>query len=634
MECSGADLSKAHVVYYLSKSGKMEPPHMMEVPHSSHAGLRLKDVKQRLTVLRGSALPNMFSWAYKRSYKNKYIWLDLSEEDVIVPGRDGEYVLKGSELIDDFQDKMMKHSSNLDAVNNKQTEVHQSRYLGAEIWLNKEKAKANLHEPALMLTYPQHDAYVKYSNFSQDTLGTGVQVRSKRKTIDSFIHRNNLEAGVSTGSDESQLDNKISSSSDLSDSSSKKSNDVGVYKRSSPVLARRSCCSDAATQTEEKEWLVAVGIRDHACRTLKQNGHNAFSNQWKVFDQKHVHDPSQAEASLLSMISGELASEKNLTSQNKSENDHSDQSQDKHSTKLKHTSASRVIYQSQDKHSTKLKHTSASRVIYQILSCGGIDTKSQNVLSENDEKPAISKKRSPRRQLSRLLQGPSPPSSRGGSKSVTPKSNRSPESLSSRMGTPLAHSCELSLENIEHHDISNLSIPPSSEIGLVTALPSPSYDIELSKSNGRCSSFSSRVSASRSQEFKDTRTTFDTLCKTPKGSPIHEDYRTMTNASKAVSPIQLFSAQKDTNREGWTSQSQRVYPSQAANFLNCTENFQQLRLRSNWKDLSPVREKSQLGQINNRENDRVIKQETWTKDLLLQKNTIYSSSEGGFTLPI
>lgn len=92
----------------------------------------MKDVIDRLTVLRGSGMPSLFSWSCKRyflfpfffydldfllllfsssgfshsflqcvrSYKNGYVWNDLSENDVIHPAEGAEYVLKGSEVIE------------------------------------------------------------------------------------------------------------------------------------------------------------------------------------------------------------------------------------------------------------------------------------------------------------------------------------------------------------------------------------------------------------------------------------------------------------------------------------------------------------------------------------------------------
>ncbi|XP_020260008.1 protein UPSTREAM OF FLC [Asparagus officinalis] len=45
-------------------------------------------------------MPSMYSWSCKRSYKNGFVWHDLSEDDLILPVHGNEYVLKGSELLD------------------------------------------------------------------------------------------------------------------------------------------------------------------------------------------------------------------------------------------------------------------------------------------------------------------------------------------------------------------------------------------------------------------------------------------------------------------------------------------------------------------------------------------------------
>ncbi|KAG8371424.1 hypothetical protein BUALT_Bualt13G0086200 [Buddleja alternifolia] len=87
------------VVYYLSRNGQLEHPHFMEVPvSSSQVGLYLKDVINRLNVLRGIGMASMYSWSCKRSYKNGFVWHDLAENDFIYPAHGHEYVLKGSEL--------------------------------------------------------------------------------------------------------------------------------------------------------------------------------------------------------------------------------------------------------------------------------------------------------------------------------------------------------------------------------------------------------------------------------------------------------------------------------------------------------------------------------------------------------
>ncbi|KAK9134326.1 hypothetical protein Syun_013656 [Stephania yunnanensis] len=92
--------TKVQVIYYLCRNGHLEHPHFMEVTHLASQYLRLKDVMERLTVLRGKGMPSLYSWSCKRSYKNGFVWSDLDENDVIHPCEGAEYVLKGSELIE------------------------------------------------------------------------------------------------------------------------------------------------------------------------------------------------------------------------------------------------------------------------------------------------------------------------------------------------------------------------------------------------------------------------------------------------------------------------------------------------------------------------------------------------------
>nr|QEG03043.1 upstream of FLC1 protein isoform X1 [Cymbidium ensifolium]QEG03061.1 upstream of FLC1 protein isoform X4 [Cymbidium ensifolium]QEG03062.1 upstream of FLC1 protein isoform X5 [Cymbidium ensifolium] len=104
---------KVPVVYYLCKNRHLEHPHFIEVSVSSPGGLYLKDVINRLVVLRGKRMPKMYSWSCKRSYKNGYVWQDLSEDDLILPTHGNEYILKGSELLDQTPpDRLQDTSSN------------------------------------------------------------------------------------------------------------------------------------------------------------------------------------------------------------------------------------------------------------------------------------------------------------------------------------------------------------------------------------------------------------------------------------------------------------------------------------------------------------------------------------------
>ncbi|XAR59697.1 hypothetical protein NMG60_11015626 [Bertholletia excelsa] len=93
---------KVPVVYYLCRNRQLEHPHFIEVPVSSAGGLYLRDFIARLNSLRGRGLASGYSWSCKsRSYKNGFVWHDLSVEDLILPAQGNEYVLKGSELFEE-----------------------------------------------------------------------------------------------------------------------------------------------------------------------------------------------------------------------------------------------------------------------------------------------------------------------------------------------------------------------------------------------------------------------------------------------------------------------------------------------------------------------------------------------------
>ncbi|CAL4926767.1 unnamed protein product [Urochloa decumbens] len=91
---------KVPVVYYLTRSRHLEHPHFVEVPVASPEGLYLRDVISHLNTVRGKGMAAMYAWSCKRSYKNGFVWHDLAEDDLVLPATDGEYVLKGSELVD------------------------------------------------------------------------------------------------------------------------------------------------------------------------------------------------------------------------------------------------------------------------------------------------------------------------------------------------------------------------------------------------------------------------------------------------------------------------------------------------------------------------------------------------------
>ncbi|GER49090.1 hypothetical protein STAS_26309 [Striga asiatica] len=96
---SCSQVRRLHIVYFLSRKGKIEHPHLVRVHHPSTNGVRLRDVKRWLGELRGKDMPESFSWSYKRRYKTGYVWQDLVDDDLINPISDNEYVLKGSEIL-------------------------------------------------------------------------------------------------------------------------------------------------------------------------------------------------------------------------------------------------------------------------------------------------------------------------------------------------------------------------------------------------------------------------------------------------------------------------------------------------------------------------------------------------------
>ncbi|KAG2260303.1 hypothetical protein Bca52824_079597 [Brassica carinata] len=101
MESNGGagEVRRVRLVYFLSRSGHVDQPHLLSVHHISRNGVFLRDVKRWLAGVRGDAMPDAYSWSCKRRYKNGYVWQDLLDDDLITPISDNEYVLKGSEIL-------------------------------------------------------------------------------------------------------------------------------------------------------------------------------------------------------------------------------------------------------------------------------------------------------------------------------------------------------------------------------------------------------------------------------------------------------------------------------------------------------------------------------------------------------
>ncbi|CAL9160461.1 unnamed protein product [Musa hybrid cultivar] len=111
----GGEMRRVNVVYFLSRNGRVEHPHLLRIHRRRRDHVYLRDVKRWLSEFRGKDMADSFAWSYKRRYRGGYIWQDLMDDDPITPFADAEYVLKGSELATDppvsTPSKQVQHST-------------------------------------------------------------------------------------------------------------------------------------------------------------------------------------------------------------------------------------------------------------------------------------------------------------------------------------------------------------------------------------------------------------------------------------------------------------------------------------------------------------------------------------------
>ncbi|KAK8953097.1 hypothetical protein KSP40_PGU001975 [Platanthera guangdongensis] len=91
-----AETRRANVIYFLNRNGIIEQPHLIRVHHFCHSGVHLRDVKRWMSELRGNEMPESFSWSFQRRYNDGLLWQDLTDDDLITPISNYEYVLLGS----------------------------------------------------------------------------------------------------------------------------------------------------------------------------------------------------------------------------------------------------------------------------------------------------------------------------------------------------------------------------------------------------------------------------------------------------------------------------------------------------------------------------------------------------------
>ncbi|KAL8475067.1 hypothetical protein ACS0TY_031476 [Phlomoides rotata] len=240
--------SKVEVVYYLSRSnGHLDQPHYIQLPHLPHQQLRLKDVLDRLTVLRGKGMPSLYSWSCKRSYKNGYVWNDLAENDAVLPAGGSEYVLKGSELPLGCTEKL--HHLQLGNVEHFQLENNRSRvpdsniqpkrrFVASKRQINLPETMNNQYDP-----HPQEEEEVYEGKTMHTRCSRGV---STEEIEEEFKHKHSLETlhtrcsrGFSTEETEEELKHKHSLETNYpssTTSSTLSDNNLNDYNNSSKIL--------------------------------------------------------------------------------------------------------------------------------------------------------------------------------------------------------------------------------------------------------------------------------------------------------------------------------------------------------------------------------------------------------------
>ncbi|TMW99668.1 hypothetical protein EJD97_002157 [Solanum chilense] len=186
---------KVPVVYYLCRNQQLEHPHFMEVTMSSPDGLYLRDVIKRFNVLRGKGMASSYSWSCKRSYKNRFVWHDLSEDDLILPARTTEYVLKGSEFCEELKSGRSSPAKNDKLSNRKVLPEPPSQYDSSPPSNTNERCAKNScdGEPSL----PAVKANSANANTCDVLADASVQIHEKTNTANT-THNNICTRGIST----------------------------------------------------------------------------------------------------------------------------------------------------------------------------------------------------------------------------------------------------------------------------------------------------------------------------------------------------------------------------------------------------------------------------------------------------
>ncbi|KAL6575997.1 hypothetical protein OROHE_000468 [Orobanche hederae] len=269
---------KVQIVYYLSKNGQLEHPHYIEVTHIAHQQLRLKDVMDRLTVLRGKGMPSLYSWSCKRSYKNGYVWNDLADNDVIYPSEGAEYVLKGSELIEGCMGQQNGHDSNIQP--NRKSLVSKPEEIMNNCQYNhhSEEHVVNAEEEEYEVKTP----YSRCSRSVRDCVPTN-EVEEFKQT--GGVHKNNGPSSEFLSSPPSATSSTVSEKANNNDTIINNNNDrtpkrfedgdpVGVE----PLLSRNSMLLSLIACGGSTSFRKTVPPSPQACTAARKSGGDVGGN--------------------------------------------------------------------------------------------------------------------------------------------------------------------------------------------------------------------------------------------------------------------------------------------------------------------------------------------------------------------
>ncbi|KAI4333223.1 hypothetical protein L6164_018059 [Bauhinia variegata] len=356
MEAKGGEVRRLHIIYFLSRMGRIEQPHLIRLHHQARTGVYLRDVKRWLGELRGTDMPDAFAWSYKRKYKNGYVWQDLLDDDLITPISDNEYVLKGSQIIP--PQFVLDYAETESLGENKASILAEEKSPKVKVAENKHQQQSSLQEKAPKQRHPDwssdtsrqstseisHDSLVFSSGGSKLTfgfdfskveedklLGTGKQnpdEQSQEKfenySLPSLYH--NLMSKKSRKQSNKYSSNK-DAAPDSSFSSSSSSSQSSFTKSKSYSSMFRNLITCGTVDTNDAVLLMMNGMQKNVLnKSDSKREHNGKVDNpeetTRTFGTSWIYHLQQQQYSARKSIDGEKASNWNKKKQSQSANHH------------------------------------------------------------------------------------------------------------------------------------------------------------------------------------------------------------------------------------------------------------------------------------------------------------------------